>query len=336
GDQLRGRGEGNLRLSYSTSDGCTMFGGYTLQQGTFSFTFQNVLRREFEIASGSTVTWQGDPIAPVLDARAIYHVTASLRDLFGSDASQISTNRSSVPVNCVLNLSGVLTNPVIRFGINLPSSDESVASQVRSIINTEDMVTRQVLYLLVFNRFYTPEYLQDSRRVGVNETFSILSSTVTGQINNWLGKITNAFTLGFNIRTDGEGAAASQEYEAQFEIQPLRGLLINGNFGYRYNDISNQPIFGNLDIEYMLTRDGKLRAKAYTHTVDKYSLRTANTVQGVGLVFKHDFNWPTRQPKDSLTHHPSSLGLQPDSTSRVSLSTGDTILSPPPLTSHAP
>ncbi|MBQ7671454.1 MAG: translocation/assembly module TamB domain-containing protein [Paludibacteraceae bacterium] len=336
GDQLRGRGEGNLRLSYSTSDGCTMFGGYTLQQGTFSFTFQNVLRREFEIASGSTVTWQGDPIAPVLDARAIYHVTASLRDLFGSDASQISTNRSSVPVNCVLNLSGVLTNPVIRFGINLPSSDESVASQVRSIINTEDMVTRQVLYLLVFNRFYTPEYLQDSRRVGVNETFSILSSTVTGQINNWLGKITNAFTLGFNIRTDGEGAAASQEYEAQFEIQPLRGLLINGNFGYRYNDISNQPIFGNLDIEYMLTRDGKLRAKAYTHTVDKYSLRTANTVQGVGLVFKHDFNWPTRQPKDSLSPQPSALSPHPDSTSRVSLSTGDTILSPPPLTSHAP
>jgi hypothetical protein len=119
-----------------------------------------------------------------------------------------------------------------------------------------------------------------------------------------LGKITNAFTLGFKIRTDGDGAAASQEYEAQFEIKPVRGLLINGNFGYRYNDISNQPIFGNLDIEYMLTRDGKLRAKAYTHTVDKYSLRTANTVQGVGLVFKHDFNWPTPQKKDTTSHSP--------------------------------
>ena len=300
GDQLRGRGEGNLRLSYNTNDGCTMFGGYTLNQGTFSFTLQNVIRREFEIASGSTVTWHGDPIAPTLDARAIYHLTASLRDLFGTDASQLNTNRSSVPVNCVLNLSGLLTTPVIRFGIELPSSDESIASQVRSVINTDDMVTRQVLYLLVFNRFYTPEYLQNNNPVGLNETFSILSSTVTGQINNWLGKITNAFTLGFNIRTDGTGADASQEYEAQFEIRPVRGLLINGNFGYRYNDIANQPIFGNLDVEYMLTRDGKLRAKAYTHTVDKYSLRQANTVQGLGLVFKHDFNWPTRQ-KDNTS-----------------------------------
>ncbi|MBP5290909.1 MAG: translocation/assembly module TamB [Paludibacteraceae bacterium] len=304
GDQLRGRGEGDMRLSYSTTDGCTMFGGYTLQQGTFSFTFQNVIRREFEIASGSTVTWQGDPVAPILDARAIYHLTASLRDLFGTDASQLYTNRSSVPVNCVLNLSGVLSNPIIKFGIELPSSEESIASQVRSIINSDDMVTRQVLYLLVFNRFYTPEYLQNTSMVGVNETFSILSSTVTGQINNWLGKITNAFTLGFNIRTDGTGAAASQEYEAQFEIQPVRGLLINGNFGYRYNDISNHPIFGNLDVEYMLTRDGKLRAKAYTHTVDKYSLRQANTVQGLGLVFKHDFNWPKPQKKDTAETTP--------------------------------
>ena len=295
GDQLRGHGEGNLRLAYnSAEDNLSMFGTYTLSQGTFTFTLQNVIRREFEIASGSTVTWSGSPTDPVLDARAIYHLTASLRDLFGSD-SQLYTNRTSVPVNCILNLSGVLTSPIISFGINLPSSDETIASQVRSVINTDDMITRQVLYLLVFNRFYTPEYLQSNKNVGLNETFSLLSSTVTGQINNWLGKVTNMFTLGFNIRTDGEGAAASQEYEAQFEIQPVRGLLINGNFGYRYNDISNQPIFGNLDIEYMLTRDGKLRAKAFTHTVDKYSLRKANTVQGVGLIFKHDFNWPNKK-----------------------------------------
>lgn len=30
--------------------------------------------------------------------------------------------------------------------------------------------------------------------------------------------------------------------------------------------------------------------KAYTHTVDKYSLKTAQTMQGVGLVYKEEFN----------------------------------------------
>jgi hypothetical protein len=29
--------------------------------------------------------------------------------------------------------------------------------------------------------------------------------------------------------------------------------------------------------------------------VDKYSLRQANTVQGIGFIFKHDFNWKDKK-----------------------------------------
>jgi hypothetical protein len=73
--------------------------------------------------------------------------------------------------------------------------------------------------------------------------------------------------------------------------------VINGNVGYRYNDISNQPFFGDLDVEVMLTEDGQFRLKGYTHTVDKYSLREASTIQGVGFVWKKDFNWPSKKRK---------------------------------------
>ena len=150
---------------------------------------------------------------------------------------------------------------------------------------------REVLYLLVFNRFFTPEYLRSTNTTGLNETYSLLSSTVTGQINSWLSKLTNIVTFGINFRSDGEGADAQQEYEAQFSIQPVDRLLINGNVGYRYNDLNNRPVFGDLDIEYIITPDGMLRVKGYTHTVDKYSLRQANMVEGIGFVIKHDFNW---------------------------------------------
>jgi hypothetical protein len=97
---------------------------------------------------------------------------------------------------------------------------------------------------------------------------------------------------------DGEGSDRSQEYEAQFQLQPVDRLVINGNVGYRYNDIvSSQPFFGDLDVEVLLTEDGQLRLKGYTHTVDKYSLRQAATIQGVGLVWKKDFNWPKAKKK---------------------------------------
>ena len=295
-DGIKGKGEGNLKLVYEyPSDNVQLQGAYTLQSGQFDFSLGNIVRRNFTIREGSRITWDSDPMAPMLDITGYYHTTASLRDLFGSESSQIATNRNSVPVNCVLHMTDQLFNPILNFAIELPQSDESVQSQVSSIINTDEMLMRQVIYLLVFNRFYTPDYLQNTQNVGLNETYSILSSTITGQINSWLSKLTDVFTMGFNFRTDGEGETASQEYEANFQIHPINQLIINGNFGYRYNDLSNRPFFGDLDVEYLLTENGKFRAKAYTHTVDKYSLRQANTVQGVGFVFKHDFNWGERK-----------------------------------------
>ena len=291
-DGLKGKGEGNLKLIYeSPSENVQMQGSYTLQSGQFSFTLGNIVRRNFIIREGSRISWDNDPLSPTIDITGHYRTTASIRDLFGSESAQIATDRTSVPVNCVLHMTDQLFNPIMNFAIELPQSDESVQSQVNSIINTDEMLMRQIIYLLVFNRFYTPEYLQNTQNVGVNETYSLLSSTLTGQINSWLSKLTDVFTMGFNFRTDGEGETASQEYEANFQIHPINQLIINGNFGYRYNDISNRPFFGDLDIEYLLTENGKLRVKAFTHTVDKYSLRQANTVQGIGFVFKHDFNW---------------------------------------------
>ena len=307
GDGITGKGDGNLRLRWDTSqDDVQLFGTYTLQQGLFSYTAANIIRRDFRIGEGSTIIWSGNPVAPMLDVTARYAVTASLRDLFGNDVSQLATNRTSVPVECLVYMSDRLTNPTLRFGIELPHSDETVASQVKSVINTDEMLMRQVIYLLVFNRFFTPEYMQNTAS-GLNDTYSLLSSTVTGQINSWLSRLTDRVTIGFNFRTDGEGASASQEYETQFQIHPISRLSINGNVGYRYNDLSNRPFFGDVDVEYELTEDGKLRIKGFTHTVDKYSLKQANTVQGLGLIYRHDFNWGDAKRKAAAKRRQKQL-----------------------------
>lgn len=289
-DMLRGRGDGSMRV-HLINDDLQLQGTLTLRQGSLSYALGNMVHRDFTISNGSSITWHGSPSDMTLDVTAKYHVIASLKDLFGSDLSSTQTTRTSVPVNCVIYMRDNISNPILSFGIELPQSDETVQAQVKSFINSEDMLMREVLYLLVFNRFFTPEYLRSTNTTGLNETYSLLSSTVTGQINAWLSKLTNIFTFGINFRTDGEGAEASQEYEAQISIQPIDGLLINGNVGYRYNDLNNRPVFGDLDVEYVITPDGMLRVKGYTHTVDKYSLRQADMVEGVGFVINHDFNW---------------------------------------------
>ena len=298
GDMIQARGSGALKLTYDTETGDTrLLGTYDIERGTLSYTIANVIRKEFTIGEGSTIVFSGNPSNPELNVTAKYRVTANLKDLFGDEMDQISTSRTSIPVLTCLHLSGLLNNPTLSFSLEFPLSDQSIQQQVRQVINTDEMLMRQVIYLLVFGRFFTPDYMSNSQYASLNSTYSLLSSTVTSQINAWLSRLTNMLTLGVAIRSNGEGATASQEYEAQFQLQPLDRLIINGNFGYRYNDISNQPFFGDLDVEVLLTEDGQWRLKGYTHTVDKYSLRQAATIEGVGFMWKKDFNWPSRKKK---------------------------------------
>ena len=290
GDMIQGRGTGALRLTYDTNTSdVSLLGTYDIDQGTLSYTVANVIRKEFTVGEGSKIVFSGDPSNPQLDVTAKYRVTANLRDLFGDEADQLATSRSNIPVLTCLHMTGTLNNPILSFSLEFPVSDQAIQQQVQQIINTDEMLMRQVIYLLVFGRFFTPDYMSNAQYATLNSTYSLLSSTVTSQINAWLSKLTNMLTLGVAIRTEGQGAGSSQEYEAQFQLQPVDRLVINGNVGYRYNDISNQPFFGDLDVEVLLTEDGQLRLKGYTHTVDKYSLRQASTIQGVGLVWKIDF-----------------------------------------------
>ena len=290
GDMIESHGNGALSLTYDTqTDDVSLLGTYQIEQGSLTYTVANVIHKTFTVGEGSTIVFSGDASNPQLDVTAKYRVTASLRDLFGEESDQIAMSRSSIPVNTCLHLTGLLNNPILNFGLEFPSSDQTVQQQIKQVINTDEMLMRQVIYLLVFGRFFTPDYMTNAQMATLNSTYSLLSSTVTGQINSWLSKLTNMLTVGVAIRTDGEGAESSQEYEAQFQLQPVDRLLINGNVGYRYNDISNQPFFGDLDVEVMLTEDGQIRLKGYTHMVDKYSLRQASTIQGVGFMWKKDF-----------------------------------------------
>ena len=102
--------------------------------------------------------------------------------------------------------------------------------------------------------------------------------------------MSNTFQLGANIRSTGVGTQAAQEYEAEISYQPNNRLLVNGNLGYRNDDLAKNKIIGDVDVEYILTENGKLRLKAYNHTVDRYTLRSAPFIQGVGLMYKETFN----------------------------------------------
>ena len=213
---------------------------------------------------------------------------ASLNDLIPNANDYV--NQTNVKVNCIMAISGQLTSPDIKLDLDLPNEREEVQALVRNYIPDEEQVNMQMLYLLGIGKFYTPENTGTTQNS--NMMTSVLSSTLSGQLNNALANIinNNNWNIGTNFST-GEKGWTDVEFEGMLSGQLLNNrLLINGNFGYRDNPLANTNFVGDFEAEWLVVRSGNIRLKAYNETNDRYYTRTNLTTQGIGIIFKKDFD----------------------------------------------
>ena len=289
GDYISGRGSGNIRMEFYNKGDMKMFGNYHIQQGIYKFSLQEVIRKDFIIKEGSTITFNGPPLDATLDIQASYTVpSASLNDLI-PDASTI-IQQPNVRVNCMMNLNGILLRPTIKLGIELPNERDEVQALVRNYLSTDEQMNMQILYLLGIGKFYMEN--NTGERQSSDMMSSVLSSTLSGQLNNMLSQIidNNNWNIGTNLST-GEKGWTDMEVEGILSGQLLNNrLIINGNFGYRDNPMANTNFVGDFEAEWLLTRSGDVRLKAYNETNDHYYTKTNLTTQGVGVMYKKDFN----------------------------------------------
>ena len=289
GDYISGKGTGNIRTEFYNKGDVKMFGSYQINQGIYKFSLQEVIRKDFVIKNGSTITFNGAPLDANLDIQASYTVnSASLNDLIPEESSSI-IQQPNVKVNCIMNLSGILVRPTIKLGIELPNERDEVQTLVRNYISTEEQMNMQILYLLGIGKFYTEDARNNQNS---NVMSSVLSSTLSGQLNNALSQVfeTNNWNIGTNLST-GDKGWTDMEVEGILSGQLLNNrLLINGNFGYRDNPMANTNFVGDFEAEWLINRSGDIRLKAYNETNDRYYTKTNLTTQGVGIMYKKDFN----------------------------------------------
>lgn len=290
GDYISGRGTGNIRTEfYNKGDDVKMFGNYRINQGLYKFSLQEVIRKDFIIKDGSTISFNGPPLDATMDIQASYTVnSASLNDLIPNAGTYV--NQTSIRVNCTMNLTGQLTSPTIKLGLELPTERDEVQALIRNYIPTDEQMNMQILYLLGIGKFYTPENVDATQNS--NMMSSVLSSTLSGQLNNALSHIINSnnWNIGTNLST-GEKGWTDMEFEGMLSGQLLNNrLLINGNFGYRDNPMANTNFVGDFEAEWLVNRSGDIRLKAYNETNDRYYTKTNLTTQGIGIIFKKDFN----------------------------------------------
>ena len=285
GDKITGSGSGNFQVQYGSQNDMQIFGNYFISNGLYNFNLEQVIRKRFNIRDGSIVTFRGDPMTADLNINAIYNLAANIQDL---DEMLIKNTASpTVSVNCVLYLEGHLQNPAITFDLELPNSNPELERQVKSFIDTEDMMTRQIIYLLLLQKFYTPDYSRNDFRG--SEFSAVASQALSAQLSNILNSFTDKVQIGTLIRSRQDGIKDT-EIDMLLSSQLLNNrLLFNGNFGYKDNYIQSNAFVGEFDLEYKLSRSGDISLKAYNHANDLYRYTKSLTRQGVGVMFRKDF-----------------------------------------------
>ncbi len=290
GDEIKAIGEGNLHLAYQSVDNSlNIWGAYTVLSGSYRFTLQDIIIRDFTIKEGSEIRFDGDPYAVKTNLQAYYATNANLSDLDESFLQDKEVSRTNVPVHALMLVSGDIRQPTIDFDLEFPTLTSDTYRKVRSIVSTSDMMNRQIIYLLALNRFYTPDYMASTTKG--SELFSVASSTISSQLGNMLGKLSDNWSIAPNLRSD-RGDFSDVEVDVALSSRLLNNrLLFNGNFGYRDKSLNTNQFVGDFDIEYLLNKRGSWRLKAYNRYNDRnFYVRSAQTTQGIGIVFRRDFD----------------------------------------------
>jgi len=292
GDILKARGNGNIQIKMDKEGGINFFGGYNIEDGDYMFTLQNVLNKRFVINQGSSINWDGNPYDANIDLNATYKLKASLLELNSEIGDAENTSRR-IPVNCNLLLTERLTKPNVKFEIKTPSSQDNNQNIIDTYINTEEETNRQVLSLLVLNRFYSQETSSspdNSNSSGNNAALVTTTEMLSNQLSHWLSQISNDIDIGVSYRPASE--LTDDEVEVALSTQMFNNrVIVNGNVEYGNDETRTNNLIGDFDVEVKLNSKGSLRAKAYTRTNnDLFYSTNSPTTQGIGVSFREEFD----------------------------------------------
>jgi hypothetical protein len=289
GDVIHAKGSGNLRIYIPPTSWWTLNGDYTIEQGDYQFTLQNMPVKRLQIEPGATLKWNGDVANAQLDIDAVYRTKASLYDLLQDETNPDLTQR--LPVECHLQMTGYLAAPAVDFSIVIPQTSNDVArSQLQNLSKEE--LSKQVISLLILNRF-TPLQGTGSGTASRYENAGLTTTTevLSNQLNYWLSQISKDFDVGFNYRPGDQ--LTSDEVEVALSTQFLNNRMtinVNGNYDVRPSTSNTSQLVGDVEVEYKIKQSGKVRVKAFTRANDHLLYEYAPYTQGVGLFYREEFD----------------------------------------------
>ncbi|MCS7019190.1 MAG: translocation/assembly module TamB domain-containing protein [Cytophagales bacterium] len=309
GDIIRGNARGKLKMELDTRGDFTMFGDVEIVRGSYTFTFQNLFNKSFEIAQGSSIAWNGDPFKGKMNITASYDQKVSLAPILSrAQLDSTTLNRPELkrryPVRVNLFLTGELLKPMVTYDIEffdyprtivvggVPISLEtSIAAFKARLAGDEQELQKQVFSLLMLRKL-----LPENAFEGISQSAgNSLSELITNQLSAWMSQVDE--NLEVDIDLNGFDANALNTMQLRLSYSFMNGrmrITRDGSFTNVQNQANLSSIAGDWTVEYMLTPDGKLRMKMYrrniTNTFNAALLGT-NATTGASMMYTRSFNY---------------------------------------------
>lgn len=326
GDVIQGTGSSSdMRISYSPTGDLKIFGQYVIEKGSYLFTFKNLINKPLEVAKGGTITWgdnDGDPFMAKLDIKAVYTkglgVSNLVKEYITGNPALSSLANKSYTVNLFMDLEGELFSPEVAFEIDIEGVDAALQTPVRIALSTinsdKNELNRQVFGLIALQQFLPLGGANNVNVVssGINTGISTLSELVSQQLSLYVNDLLKGvikdvdfissleFDFNFNIR-DSESAniqSTTSNVKVGSNIKFLDDRLTvyaGTNIDIAGDDqivdnlaTSNNYVGGDFKVEYIITKDGQLRIKAYNRT--ESTILGQSTRTGIGISYRKKFD----------------------------------------------
>lgn len=308
GDGIEVEGEAKLNVEMTPNGIITMSGNYEVESGSYNMKFYGLARRKFEVLSGSRISWSGDPLSAELDLTARYSLKTSASDLMAdqlaqSDATTLNRYKQPLPFEVMLHINGELLKPEISFGIDMPPSarqvlDGNVYKRVKQLNSDNSELDKQVFSLIVLNRFMPQSFDADGSS---SEAFarSSVSKMLSGQLNKYSAKYLKGVEINFDLNSYTDYQSGTADDKTSLDVN-IRKALFNDRVVVQVGgqvDIEGQnrsyganDIIGDVSLEYLLTKEGQYRLKAFRKNEFQDLVQGQVVVMGLSVMFNKSFN----------------------------------------------
>lgn len=307
-DNLTVSGTGDFNFGLEPNGRMTLFGRYEVANGAYETNLYNLIKRKFEISPGSNIVWNGGMNSAKMDLRAVYNVSTSPSPLMAAQTAGAGDDGSNqyqqpIPFLVYINVNGILVKPEISFNLDIPEDKQGSYGQVYQAIQQlnkqPEELNKQVFSLLVLNQFFPSSGSSASNGGASSIARDNVNQVLSDQLNKYSDKLLGktGVQLGFDLNSYTESQAATN---TQLDITASKQLLndrlivqVGSEVGISGNNTTTSEgssIIGNVSLEYMLTKDQRLRLKGFSKNEYDNLIDGQLTVSGISLVFIREFN----------------------------------------------